>query len=530
MDSTRRAVRLLIVWMLAAGVVLVEARPAEAGIVSILSGLGKAGKAASSAGKAGKAGVAATGAAAGVSLLTDAGGFLRRLAPDPSVRRVAADVDATGGVRVTMDDGSALLVRAPEDIPGLFKDAAGSARSLEIYVADDVLWTHRNRFAALPADATLHVVHRGQSPYRINRRAGAGDWAIAVGNRVEVPYMAPGRFDSVVFRLTRPLQRASIRLIRLEPGARQPLPLAPRHQRARLPDADPVDPGNLATALRRIRGQTAVLTGRVKNGVLEAGSPPVRVPLADIARAAEDADVNLIVAGLNSPLQPGARGVFGRAKRFVDLERAYAAPDLAGFLSELTSTGVLRLSPGTRGDTHVAMTGERYPRAAPADAAAVPAERRPSSSPETGDGLETALHFGHVVHLVHRTQAVEEDYDQRVFVWLPSSIMYLLAANWILGILAHGTAWGWMSGLWPLAPFREHPSRAQWLLLAPLRRLIFYSVFLMLAGGLAAAWLLLLALFVILSTPVIWLWRSGAWIARLVGARSRHPERDVRSP
>lgn len=487
---------------------VVDLRTADAGIVSILSGLGKAGKAASKAGKAGKAGAAATGAAAGVSVLTDAGGFLRRLTPNSSVRRVAADVDSAGRVRVTMDDGTAILVHAPEDIPGLFKNAAGPPRTLEVYVADDVLWNHRSRFLALPADASLHVVHRGKTPYRVNRSGGDNAWTIGVGTRVEVPYISPRQLDDVLFRLTRPLQRAAFRLIRLEPGANKPLPLAPHHQRARLPDADPVDPQQLSAAFRRVRGQTVVLSGRVKQGFLEAGSPPVRLRLKDIAEAAEGADVNLIVAGLNSPLQPGARGLFGQARRFPALERAYAAPDLAGFLSELASTGTLRLRLGPRGNTHVAMSVERH---TPQSARTAPA----AQSTTIDGGVEAALHLGHVTHLVYRNREVEEEYDNRLFIWLPTTIMYVLAANWFLGLLAHGTAWQWIGRIWPLLPYREHPSRFRWLLLAPLRRLVFYTVFLMLAGGLAAAWLVLNVLFVIVSTPFIWLWQFGAWFVGL---------------
>ena len=71
-------------------------------------------------------------------------------------------------------------------------------------------------------------------------------------------------FEEAVWQLARPLRRADIRVLSLEPGGPQTLTAAPRLDPAsRSALSDAIDPARLEASLSTIRGQTAIVTGRV---------------------------------------------------------------------------------------------------------------------------------------------------------------------------------------------------------------------------------------------------------------------------
>jgi hypothetical protein len=177
--------------------------------------------------------------------------------------------------------------------------------------------------------------------------------------------------DEVLYRLSKNFNRAAMRLIRLDPMGGETISAATRKGSGKLQAPDWVAPFHFAAALQGIRGQTAVVTGRIEAGVLRADagtSGTIQIELSQLERAAADADVNLIVVGTNKLAQPSATGLFGPV-RFKALEAAFQTRDLRGFLSAVGDGKTVRLRRASSGDKHVAIAAE--PRTGPTSPAGV---------------------------------------------------------------------------------------------------------------------------------------------------------------
>ena len=113
----------------------------------------------------------------------------------------------------------------------------------------------------------------------------------------------------------RPLDRARVRVLALEPGGPSTLTSTPRIDAATSRAAvDIIDPASLPAAMGSIRGQTVLVTGRVDGQLLyvkPSSGPEKSLLVRDLLRAAEDADVNLVVLqSTSTPRQPGGRNWF----------------------------------------------------------------------------------------------------------------------------------------------------------------------------------------------------------------------------
>src|SRR5258706_570869 len=71
-------------------------------------------------------------------------------------------------------------------------------------------------------------------------------------------------FEEAVWQLARPLNKANVRVLALEPGGPPRLASAPRVDPAtKRALVDTIDPASLSAALGAVRGQTVLITGRV---------------------------------------------------------------------------------------------------------------------------------------------------------------------------------------------------------------------------------------------------------------------------
>ena len=194
----------------------------------------------------------------------------------------------------------------------LLPEAKGDVK-LSLYVTEDSIFLYRGALKDLPAGTELNVVV-GSESYRILKRSESTTERLYAEVRPSLFVELTERkaFEEVVWQLARPLNKANVRMLALEPGGPPRLASAPRldpaTQRALV---DVIDLASLPAALGSVRGQTVLLTGRIDGRLLyvQPSSGAARSLLVqDLRKAAEDADVNLVrLHASSTPRQPGGR-------------------------------------------------------------------------------------------------------------------------------------------------------------------------------------------------------------------------------
>lgn len=465
------------------------APPAHSGL---LSAIGKAAK----LGKAGKA----AGAAGGAAIVADTLTVLRRTTPDADVRRLALGFDEDGVARLADTAGGEWTVRNFGDLddPGwksaILKgpDNVPAARGrIELYVQDEQLIDHRNKLISLPDHVALHVVHRRKKVYPVRRTGGVLQVEARPNVLIETTTLRD--LDEILFRLERVFNRASLRLLKVVPGTTDKLPPLPDGVVTRAPDPLAIDPMRFRESLRSLRGQTAVLSGRIENGVLltrtHRGGSISRMPLSEIRSAARDADVNLIVLDTNTPLQPGTGGLLGK-RRSKTLDAAFQAGTSGEFMAALARPDApIMLRAERDGSRHIAISA---------------VNRSPGVEIDVSNAPNIEL-IPHAIHVFARTRELEKEHDSRVVPWLPSYVLIVLVLNFVSGVLAWNVAYReWWARIWPPPVSRNWLARNA---VATARLCVFVALFLPLFGGLALVWMVLRVMLLILMIPV----RLAAW-------------------
>src|SRR5262245_26519074 len=222
----------------------------------------------------------------------------------------------------------------------LLPDAKADAK-LALYVTEDTILLNRAALKELPAGTELNVVV-GRESYRVLRRGeGATERFYAqVRSNLLVEMSSRRVFEEAVWQLSRPLKVANVRLLALEPGGPPQLASSPRiDPTTKRALVDTIDPASLTGALGTVRGQTVVVTGRVDGRVLyvqPSSGPEKSLLLPDLFKAAEEADVNLVVLrAVSTPRQPGGRNWLWQKVEVKGLEQAIQHARLADFLNAL---------------------------------------------------------------------------------------------------------------------------------------------------------------------------------------------------
>ena len=137
-----------------------------------------------------------------------------------------------------------------------------------------------------------------------------------------------------------PLNAANVRVLALEPGGPSRLASSPRIDPAtKRALVDTIEPASLTAGLGTVRGQTVLVTGRVDGRVLyvqPSSGPEKSLLLPDLFKAAEEADVNLVVLrAVSTPRQPGGRDWLWQRVEVKGLEQAMQHARVADFLNAL---------------------------------------------------------------------------------------------------------------------------------------------------------------------------------------------------
>lgn len=360
----------------------------------------------------------------------------------------------------------------------LYPEAKPAAR-VSLYLTEDTIFRHRATLKALPAGAELSMVVGGES-YRLLRRSEpAGERPFAeVRSGVALQIGEQRLFREALWQLGRPLGRARVRVLALEPGGPAALAGSPRIDPAtRKALVDVIDPTRLLPALGSVSGQMLVILGRVEGDLLyvrPSKGPEHVLPLNDLFKAAADADVNLIVLqAASTPRQPGG------PNRLWDAEGTLQRAQVADLLSGLASPRVA---------VAIAAAGERtlLDLAAAADLPGAPPARQAGErlSAIVADLTHRAVLTGARASLLSAER--QQELDRRILSFVPAALQIGYVVLVFVGLLGMPVARAWWLRIWPAEVADEYAGRAGYWAACTVRGLVFLLLFLPVTAAVAA--------------------------------------------
>jgi hypothetical protein len=455
----------------------------------------------------------------GVAGLDRAAAHVKALPSAGKVSVLAAHATPEGHWKFVNRDGEVFTAGTPEElaraVPTLLPDAPRDAK-LALYLTEDTVFGERALLKDLPEGASLHVVV-GRDSYPLVRATGSGGALLAeVRPHLRVTLEEAALFDEAVAQLERPLSRASIRTLALEPGGPAQLSSSPRLEagtRAAL--VDRIDPAELAGALRSVRGQTVLVTGRVEDNLLHfrpSSGAEQSVKLSDMTRAAADADVNLVILHAEAPRQPGGRNWFWQRIAVGGLDDALKRATLGDFLDALgDAREEFRVSMQREASGRVAI------RALPAAAESEPITGvvgdlwTSAVSSVTGNVVTTAVE----VHA--RDEERQKELDQRIIPHIPSWYQFAYLVGLAAGVLGWPVASEWFARVWPQEQRAEYRNSVGYRAAQGVRLLAYFLLFLPIVGIPAFIVSLLQQLWALVTFPV----RVVRWLSARARAEAR---------
>ncbi len=464
--------------------------------------------------EAGEAGqdAARVGSRIGIGALDEAAGFVKRLPKngDGDVP-FAAHATPEGHWTFTNRDGAAFTAATPDEMGRVAKALAPEApegAGLSLHLTEDSVFLRRSAIDSLPSGARLNVVI-GKASHPIVRRGGSGEGAqlfAKVRDNVLVPIGERAAFGEAVWQLERGLSRADIRVLSLKPGSSKGLSATAKYDDLhKVPLADEIDPARLAEVLPDIRGQTAVVTGRIDRDllyVLPTSGSEKALSLSAIRKAAADADVNLVVLHSSKQLQPGGQNWFWQTIELDGLGKALEKNTFGDFLDALA---------GGRGQLVVKSSGANDARVL-VEAIPDPARRDIVDSVGTWVGDAVSDVTGHVVtegvQAFMTSQARQKELDERIVPGIPSDWQFYYIGAMIMGLVGIAVARSWWDAIWPKEKRADYRGRFGFYAARTIRWLAFAVIFLPLVGPLALIGAFALVVYGWLMIPV----RAVKWL------------------
>jgi hypothetical protein len=387
-------------------------------------------------------------AKAGTGTLEGAALYVRSLPAKPGSAVLAAEATQEGHWRFANKAGETLTAGTPQELARvatlLLPEAKANVR-LALYITEDTVFQSRAALKDLPQSAEIFLIVRDEA-YLLLGAAGGMFAEIRPGLIVELSERKV--FEETVWQLARPLDKAKVRVLALEPGGPPRLAFRPHiDPSTRRAMVDVIDPASLPAALGAVRGQTVLVTGRVDAHLLyvqPAGGAERSILLPDLFKAAEEADVNLMVLRTAStPRQPGGRNWLWQKVEVKGLEQAMQRPRLADFLSALVaSKGPMKVSASPSGK-RTAIEIE-------------PADEFAGSRPTPVGGLLSGLVSEVTGRLIAtglaasmRSAERQQELDQRLIPGIPSDFQVGYLVLILLGLLGAPISRAWWQRLWP---------------------------------------------------------------------------------
>lgn len=460
----------------------------------------------------------------GLGALDDAARHVRSMTPDSSAVTLAAHATPEGHWKFVNRTGDVYTAGTADELTrvttALAPDAPSGAR-LSLHLSADTVFERRAQMKDLPTGATLHVVI-GRTSYPLLRRT---DGVVEHVHAEVRPNLVMRMTDKtavteVLFQLSRPIDASRVRVLALTPGGPDAFTTTPRFDAATKGAlVDAIDPNSLARALAGLKGQTAVLSGRIEAGQLHfrpASGGERALPMDEVARAAAAADVNLVVLQSAVPRQPGGRNWLWQKVEVAGLDDALKRATFADFLNGLaTGRGPLAVELSSSG------RGRTVLRATPASV-----KTEPVTAPIGGpiaDWLSDAVSnvTGNVVtsavDIMANSAERQRELDLRLIPGIPSLVQIGYLAALVAGLMGLGVARGWWSRIWPPEERSEYAGALGYHAARVAKLLAFILVFLPLAGVPAFVGSVILQLWGVVTAP----WRVVRWIAGRLKRRGR---------
>lgn len=434
--------------------------------------------------------------------LDEAVAVMAGLPAEPGRATLAIGATDVGHWQITNRSGEVFTAADGKELasawPALAPDIAGDPGRLTLCLAEEVLFRAGARLDALPAAARLIVALEGQ-PRRI--------WRPDAGERLPVQVevrpglrMALGEFGvyrEMIRQLDRPLVRADVRLLSLEPGGPTGVPRAPLVEPAtRQAIADPIDPSHLASALKTLAGRTVLISGRIDNDRLvfqPAKGTEVGLAIEGLLASAAAADTNLVVLASSSPRQPGTRNWLLQRVEVWRLSSAIEQQTVGGFLAALVGDDdglVIR----ARDTTPTRIAIDAWPASAGNSGLG-----GAISDSVTGTVAEIVTETaGRIAVQGFRTSLVasgrRSELARRLLSGIPSLLQLGYVATLVLGLMSWPASSGWWRRIWPPELPAEYGASTSYWLARMARGVLFALVFLPLAAipGLVATVLMLI--------------------------------------
>jgi hypothetical protein len=272
---------------------------------------------------------------------------------------------------------------------------------------------------------------------------------------------------------------------------------------------DAIDPASLAGALRSVRGQTVLLTGRVEGNRLlfrPASGPEQSLNIREALAAAIDSDVNLAILHASAPRQPGGRNWLWQRIAVDGLDDALTRATLADFLDALgTSRGTLRVGVAREGRGRVVISATPDGPAAEPIGGIVGDWLTTAATHITGSVVTSAIE----VHA--RDDERQRELDRRLIPRVPSDLQFAYILALVAGVLGWPVARSWWARIWPAERREEYRGPAGYYAAQTVRFLVFFLVFLVVAGVPAFVVSLLLQVWSVVTMPFRFLrWLGSA--------------------
>jgi hypothetical protein len=437
---------------------------------------------------------------------------------------LAAQATPEGHWRFVNRQGETITAGTPEEMKRVGSLLLPNARPdtrLALYLTLVSVFARRGALKELPRGSELNVF-AGEESYRLLRRSeGAGERLFAeIRSNLVLELTEEPQFAEAVWQLARPLHKAGIRILALEPGADPRLASSPRLDPAsKTALIDSIDPLSLPAALGPLRGQTVLVTGRIDGQLLffkPASGPDRSLTVGDLFEAAEAADVNVILLHATStPRQPGGRNWLWQKVEVQGLEEALKRGRVADFFNALApAAGRFAVSAKPSGAQRTLLEI--------APIAELP--RAPGSRP-LGDLWSDAVAgvTGRVitagVQANIRSAALQQDVDWRLLSSVPAKVQIGYFALLAIGLLGMPLARLWWANLWPRETAADYAGAAGYWAARAVRNGLFVAVFLPLTAPLSAPLNLGRQIWDALTAPI----RCWRWLLEKLGRRRAAP-------
>ena len=445
--------------------------------------------------------------------LERAAAYIKSLPPKSDGVALAGQATQEGHWRFVNRAGETFTAGTSEEMRRaatvLHPEVKAGAR-LALYVAEETIFGDRAALKALPASAELFLVTAAGS-YRVLKRAdGPVERLFAeIRPSLVVEFTDPSRFREAEWQLARPLDKAGVRVLGLEPGGPAILSTSPRAD----PDSgrpliDAIDPERLPGAMSTVRGQMLLVTGRIAGDLMyfQPSSGRERtVSLNELFRAAEAADVNLIVLhAASTPRQPGGRNWLWLRVKVDGLDEAMQRARLADFLNALGGPNRRLAAVAMRDGARTLLT-------------LTPA----GDFPGTGTFGPVADFFSGIVSDISgkvvtttvqanlRSAERQQELDRRLVPGVPSSLQIIYLAMMGFGMLGVPLSRAWWARAWPPETAADYAGRIGFWAATVARALAYALIFMPATGVVAAPWNLYTQIAEGVATPVRWMRRRG---------------------